>query len=66
MAVTNKSAGPGHFVDPSSAAMLLALEDGFRLHRLIDPDHVPEDAFLEAVQDLQHAIGIDGGSGPAQ
>jgi AcrR family transcriptional regulator len=58
IAVTNKSAGPGRFVDPSSAGMLLALEDGFRLHRLIDPDQIPEDAFLQAVQDLQHAIGL--------
>jgi len=58
IAVTNKSAGPGRFVDPSSAGMLLALEDGFRLHRLIDPDEIPEDAFLQAVEDLQHAIGL--------
>jgi AcrR family transcriptional regulator len=61
IAVTNKSAGPGQFVDPSWAGMLLALEDGFRLHRLIDPDETPEDAFLQAVQDLQRAIGIDRG-----
>jgi AcrR family transcriptional regulator len=66
IAVTNKSARPGQFVDPSWAEMLLALEDGFRLHRLIDPDRVPEDAFLQAVQDLQHAIGIDAGRGSTQ
>jgi AcrR family transcriptional regulator len=59
IAVTNKSAGPGQFVDPSWAQMLLALEDGFRLHRLIDPEGTSEDAFLVAVQDLQRAIGID-------
>jgi AcrR family transcriptional regulator len=66
IAVTNKSAGPGQFVDPSWAGMLLALEDGFRLHRLIDPGETPEDAFLEAVQELQRAIGIDGGGGATQ
>jgi AcrR family transcriptional regulator len=63
--VTNKSAGPGQSVDPSFAGMLLALEDGFRLHRLIDPDQTPEDAFLRAVQDLQHAIGLDRSHGDA-
>jgi AcrR family transcriptional regulator len=38
-------------------AILLALEDGFRLHRLIDPDTTPADSFVRAVSDLQHAIG---------
>jgi AcrR family transcriptional regulator len=46
-------------VDPSWAGMLLALEDGFRLHRLIDPDTTPEDSFLRTVSDLQKAIGLD-------
>jgi AcrR family transcriptional regulator len=35
------------------AAMLLALEDGYRLHRLIDPASTPSDSFLTAVGDLQ-------------
>jgi AcrR family transcriptional regulator len=39
------------------AAILLALEDGFRLHRLIDPDTTPPDSFLRALNDLQQAIG---------
>ncbi len=39
------------------AAILLALEDGFRLHRLIDPETTPADSFLRALNDLQHAIG---------
>ena len=39
-------------------AILLALEDGFRLHRLIDPETTPADSFLRAVGDLQMAIGI--------
>jgi AcrR family transcriptional regulator len=40
--------------DPAWAgAMLLALEDGFRLHRLIDPESTPADSFLRAVGELQ-------------
>lgn len=40
--------------DPAWAgAMLLALEDGFRLHRLIDPDSTPADSFFRAVNDLR-------------
>ena len=39
------------------AAILLALEDGFRLHRLIDPETTPADSFLRAADDLQQAIG---------
>lgn len=34
------------------AAMLLALEDGFRLHRLVDPASTPADSFLRAVTGL--------------
>ncbi len=45
--------------DPAwTAAILLAMEDGFRLHRLIDPETTPADSFLRAVGDLQKAIGI--------
>jgi AcrR family transcriptional regulator len=40
------------------AAIVLALEDGFRLHRLIDPDTTPPDSFLRAIDDLQRAMGI--------
>jgi AcrR family transcriptional regulator len=39
-------------------AIVLALEDGFRLHRLIDPETTPADSFLRAIGDLQRAIGI--------
>jgi hypothetical protein len=38
--------------------MLLALEDGFRLHRLIDPDTTPADSFVRAVTELQRLIGL--------
>jgi AcrR family transcriptional regulator len=36
--------------DPAWAStMLLALEDGFRLHRLVDPASIPADSFLRAL-----------------
>jgi hypothetical protein len=38
--------------------MLLALEDGFRLHRLIDPDTTPAESFLRAVSELQRLMGL--------
>jgi AcrR family transcriptional regulator len=44
-----------------TGAILLALEDGFRLHRLIDPETTPPDSFLRAISDLQRAIGIAAG-----
>lgn len=47
------------FPDPARVgAILLALEDGFRLHRLIDPETTPTDSFIRAAGDLQRAIGI--------
>jgi AcrR family transcriptional regulator len=40
--------------DPAwASAMILALEDGFRLHRLIDPASTPADSFFRAVGDLR-------------
>ena len=41
-----------------TAAIVLALDDGFRLHRLIDPETTPPDSFLRAISDLQRAIGV--------
>jgi AcrR family transcriptional regulator len=41
-----------------TAAIVLALEDGFRLHRLIDPETTPPDSFLRAITDLRRAIGV--------
>ena len=43
---------------PWTGAILLALEDGFRLHRLIDPETTPGDSFQRAVVDLRRALGI--------
>jgi AcrR family transcriptional regulator len=46
-------------LDPEwTGAIVLALEDGFRLHRLIDPETTPQDSFLRAITDLQRAMGI--------
>jgi hypothetical protein len=60
-----RPAAPGHHpavvgdgqrgVQRELAAMLLAMEDGFRLHQLIDPDTTPADSFLQAVSVLQQS-----------
>jgi AcrR family transcriptional regulator len=48
----------GRDIDPAWAgAMLLALQDGFRLHRLIDPDATPAAAFENAVIELRRLVG---------
>jgi AcrR family transcriptional regulator len=44
-----------------TGAILLAMEDGFRLHRLIDPETTPADSFLRAITDLQRAFGCVSG-----
>jgi AcrR family transcriptional regulator len=44
-----------------TAAILLAMEDGFRLHRLIDPETTPAESFVRALGDLQRAIGLSSG-----
>jgi AcrR family transcriptional regulator len=56
---TLKDSGRPGAVNPDwTGAILLALEDGFRLHRLIDPETTPSDSFLRAVGDLRRAMGI--------
>jgi AcrR family transcriptional regulator len=55
---TSKNSGNGSLNPAWTGAILLALEDGFRLHRLIDPETTPADSFLRAIGDLQKAIGI--------
>jgi AcrR family transcriptional regulator len=55
---TLKNSGKNGSLNPTwTGAILLALEDGFRLHRLIDPETTPADSFLRAISDLQRAIG---------
>jgi len=56
---TSKNSGRNPALNPTwTGAILLALEDGFRLHRLIDPETTPADSFLRAIGDLQRAIGV--------
>src|SRR6267142_5835927 len=55
---TAKNSGR-NFLNPAwVGTILLALEDGFRLHRLIDPETTPADSFVRAAGDLQRAIGV--------
>src|SRR6202043_4018438 len=56
---TLKNSGRNGGLNPAwTGSIVLALEDGFRLHRLIDPETTPADSFLRAIGDLQRAIGI--------
>jgi AcrR family transcriptional regulator len=51
---TLSSVGVELDIDPVFAgSIILALEDGFRLHRLIDPSTTSADAFVQAIQALQ-------------
>jgi hypothetical protein len=50
------TASGGPFDPPQLAAMLLAMEDGFRLHRLIDPVATPADSFLRALEVLRAVV----------
>jgi AcrR family transcriptional regulator len=56
---TSKNSGGKAALNPMwTGAVVLAMEDGFRLHRLIDPETTPADSFLRAIGDLQRAMGI--------
>src|ERR1700726_1278506 len=56
---TSRNSGKNGALNPTwTGAILLALEDGFRLHRLIDPETTPADSFWRAVGDLRRAMGI--------
>src|SRR4029079_4007275 len=56
---TAKNSGRNTILTPAWAgALVLALEDGFRLHRLIDPETTPSDSFFRAIGDLQRTMGI--------
>ena len=51
---TAKNSGKDPVLDPAWwGAIVLAMEDGFRLHRLIDPESTPADSFFRAVGELQ-------------
>ena len=56
---TLKDSGRPASVNPAwTAAVVLALEDGFRLHRLIDPETTPADSCLRALSDLRRSTGL--------
>src|SRR5689334_9952428 len=56
---TLKGNGKGEALNPPwMASVVLALEDGFRLHRLIDPETTPADSFLRAITDLRRRTGL--------
>jgi AcrR family transcriptional regulator len=56
---TAKNSGKDPVLDPAwCGAIVLAMEDGFRLHRLIDPETTPADSFLRAIGDLRRAIDV--------
>lgn len=59
---TLKSSAKGNTLNPPwIACIVLALEDGFRLHRLIDPETTPADSFLRAITDLRRRTGLASG-----
>ena len=63
LAITAKNSGRNGVLSPEWAgAVVLAMEDGFRLHRLIDPETTPADSFLRAIGDLQRAVGLSSSS----
>ncbi|MDN4999470.1 hypothetical protein ACFQZO_01065 [Bradyrhizobium sp. GCM10027634] len=43
---------------PWMASVVLAREDGIRLHRLIDPETTPADGFLRAITELRRRTGL--------
>lgn len=56
---TLKNGARGEALNPPwMASVVLALEDGFRLHRLIDPETTPADSFLRAINDLRRRTGL--------
>src|SRR5215218_4149251 len=56
---TARNSGKDPILDPSWwGAIVLAMEDGFRLHRMIDPETTPADSFLRAIGDLRRAIDV--------
>src|SRR3954454_1637898 len=56
---TLKSNAKGDTLNPPwMASVVLALEDGFRRHRLIDPETTPADSFLRAITDLRRRTGL--------
>ena len=56
---TLKNSARGDTLNPPwMASVVLALEDGFRINCLIDPDTTPADSFLRAIADLRRRKGL--------
>jgi hypothetical protein len=54
---TVAAARPGLHLDPERlGTVLVAIEDGLRLHRLIDPESTPQDAFLDSLDWLRRLV----------
>ncbi len=54
---TLRAAGVERHLDPEQiGSLLVALEDGLRLHRMLDPESTPSDAFLNAVRLLAELV----------
>jgi AcrR family transcriptional regulator len=56
-ATTARAGGVDLGVDATDLGIILvALEDGLRLHRLVDPDSTPADAFFTAMETLERIV----------
>src|SRR3954451_11363205 len=54
---TAKNTGKDPGLSPAWwGSIVLAMEDGFDLHRLIDPETTPADSFVRAISDLRRII----------
>jgi AcrR family transcriptional regulator len=54
---TMRADGVDPSIDPIElGTILVAIEDGLRLHRLIDPESTPADAFFTALESLQQLV----------
>ena len=61
---TLKTNGQNDTLNPAwIASVVLALDDGFRLHRLIDPETAPADSFWRAITDLRRSTGLSSDQG---
>lgn len=59
---TAKNSGKDPVLAPAWwGSIVLAMEDGFSLHRLIDPETTPADSFVRAISDLRRAIDASSG-----
>ena len=63
--VADKLRAVGIDVDPIVVGtVMVAIEDGLRLHRLLDPESTPPDAFFTALEELQRLFLNQGAASP--